>query len=261
MPRAAQYRHRDHGELKWDGGPALGIRIDDILAAYGGEERWREITEISAKKKFGGAIWSLKQVPGIVDEGECTVWIQRQHTSLRPFTAADRRSDYTPDRVAIETLSGTLVDSLADPRASFALHTLETPWNALQLVYFTGYAMWTYLAEPLNLTFPGVEITQGQDWTEGSEVWRRLEVTYPSSIATHSPHQVLYIDDRNLIRRRDYQVDIAGGSPAAHYVSDFQHVGGIVVPARRMIYVRDEQNRPIPDQLVVSIELSNIRVL
>ncbi|MFD0327250.1 hypothetical protein ACFQZC_01160 [Streptacidiphilus monticola] len=38
-------------------------------------------------------------------------------------------------------------------------------------------------------------------------------MTYPDTVATHSPHQVLYIDDDGLIRRRDYQVDIAGGSP------------------------------------------------
>ena len=70
----------------------------------------------------------------------------------------------------------------------------------------------------------------------------------------------LLLPDLDGVDTVDYQVDIAGGSPAAHYVSEFTCVDGIVVPARRMIYVRDEHNRPIPDQLVVSIELSDIRV-
>lgn len=83
-------------------------------------------------------------------------------------------------------------------------------------------------------------------------------MSYPDTIATHSTHQVLYIDDDGLIRRRDYQVDIAGGSPAAHYVSDFDEFNGIVVPRTRMIHVRDEDNHPIPEQLVVSIALTDI---
>ncbi len=238
----------------------MNSMIDDILDAYGGPQRWADVAAISARKHFGGAIWDLKQVTGIVDDGDVSVWIHRQHTSLRPFTGADRSSDYTPSRVAIRHTDGRVIESMEDPRASFAGHTLETPWNALQLAYFTGYAMWTYLAEPVNLTLPGVVVERGEDWTEGDQVWRRLHVTYPDTVATHSPRQVLYVDDRCLIRRRDYQVDIAGGSPAAHYVSEFVCVDGIVVPARRMIYVRDEHNRPMPDQLVVSIELSDIRV-
>ena len=238
----------------------MSISIESILAAYGGATRWNAVRAISAHKRFGGAIWDLKQVPGIVDDGEITVWIQQQRTSLQPFTAPDRKTDYTPVRVAIHTLDGVEVDALDDPRASFAGHTLQTPWTPLQLAYFTGYAMWTYLAEPLNLMLPGVTVTDGPDWTEDGQTWRRLHVTYPPSVATHSAEQVLYVDEQGLIRRRDYQVDIAGKSPAAHYVSEFQQIDGLVIPAKRMIYVRDESGHPIAEQLVVSIELSDIRV-
>ncbi|TXI49925.1 hypothetical protein [Mycolicibacter arupensis] len=238
----------------------MSTLVDEIVDAYGGSDRWREVATISAHKRFGGAIWELKQVPGIVEDGEITVWIHEQRTSLRPFTAPTLKTDYTPQRVAIETLDGEPVDTLVDPRATFTGHTLQTPWSRLQLAYFTGYAMWSYLAEPLNLTLPGVTATEGPNWTEDGNTWRRLLVSYPPSIATHSTEQVLYIDDAGLIQRRDYQVDIAGGSPAAHYVSEFEHIDGLVVPAKRMIYVRDESGHPILDQLVVSIELSDIQV-
>ncbi|BBX35651.1 hypothetical protein MMAG44476_39482 [Mycolicibacterium mageritense DSM 44476 = CIP 104973] len=237
----------------------MSTLVDEVLDAYGGATRWKNVETIRAHKRFGGAIWDLKQVPGIVDDGEITVWIQQQHTSLSPFTGSDRKSDYTPQRVAIESLDGATVDALDDPRSSFAGHSLQTPWSTLQLAYFTGYAMWTYLAEPFNLTLPGVTVVEGSNWVEDGQIWRRLRVDYPQDIATHSPQQVLYIDDQGLIRRRDYQVDIAGGSPAAHYVSEFEDIGGIIVPAKRMIFVRDDAGHPIPDQLVVSIELTDIR--
>jgi hypothetical protein len=209
----------------------MSTLIDEIVDAYGGAGRWNDVQTISAHKRFGGAIWDIKGVPGIVDDGEVTVWVHQQRTSLRPFTAPDLVTDYTPGSVAIQTTAGDPLHTLTEPRKSFTGHTLQTRWTVLQLAYFTGYAMWTYLAEPLNLTLPGVTATEESEWNE-----------------------------HGLIRRRDYQVDIAGGSPAAHYVSDFETVDGIVVPARRMIYVRDDSGHPVDDQLVVSIELSDIRV-
>ena len=51
---------------------------------------------------------------------------------------ADRRSAFTPGRVAIETDDGTVLKSLDQPRASFAGHTAETPWSTVQLAYFAG---------------------------------------------------------------------------------------------------------------------------
>jgi hypothetical protein len=238
----------------------MSTLVDEILDAYGGAARWRDVETISASKRFGGAIWGIKSVAGVVEDGEATVWIQQQHTSLRPFTAPNLESDYTPDRVRIQTTVGETIEQLDDPRASFTGHTLQTPWTTLQLAYFTGYAMWTYTAEPLNLTLPGVTVREGETWIENGEVFRRLHVLYPPHIATHSTSQVLYVDAAGLIRRRDYEVDIAGESPGAHYVSEFETVDDIVIPAKRMIYVRDEAGNPMLDQLVVSIELSDIRV-
>jgi hypothetical protein len=232
--------------------------LDRTLQAYGGLDRWKQLTSVTAAKRFGGAIWDIKHVPGIVDDGHVTVWIKDQRASLWPFTAENLKTAYSPRQVGIETDDGDVVEVLDDPRSSFAGHTLETPWTPLQLAYFTGYAMWTYTAEPFNLTLPGVRTEEAEPCTENGQRWRRLHVSYPDTVATHSPHQVLYIDDDGLIRRRDYQVDIAGGSPAAHYVSDFDEIDGIVVPRTRMIYVRDEDNHPMPDQLVVSIALTEI---
>ena len=238
--------------------PMTSDLLQTTLRAHGGLDRWKKLTSISAHRSFGGAIWDIKQVPGIVDDGEFTVWIKDQRTSLRPFTAPGLKTAYTPGRVGIETLDGDVVEVLEKPRSSFAGHSLETPWTALQLAYFTGYAMWTYTAEPFNLTLPGVQTEEGEPWAENGRRWRRLHVHYPATVATHSSHQVLYIDDDGLIRRRDYEVDIAGGSPAAQYVSDHDAIDGIVVPRTRMIYVRAADNHPIHEQLVVSIELTGV---
>lgn len=97
-------------------------------------------------------------------------------------------------------------------------------------------------------------------WEEDGQNWRRLYVDYPADIATHSPQQVLYVDDDGLIRRRDYHVDIAGRSPAAHCVSEFQNIDGIIIPAKRMIYVRDDAGHPSPISWSSPSSLTDIRV-
>src|SRR5258708_34068705 len=98
--------------------------------------------------------------------------------------------------------------------------------------------MWTYLSEPYSLTFPGVQTEELGAWDEDGQVWRRLGVRYPDSIGTHSAAQVLYVDSDGLLRRRDYQVDIAGGPPAAHYINPHPAVDGIILPIQRTVHTR-----------------------
>jgi len=91
--------------------------------------------------------------------------------------------------VALESSTGEVLEELREPRASFAGHALETPWSALQLAYFAGCAMWTYLNTPFLLAHPGVLSKELSPWEENGETWRRLQVSYPNDIATHSSTQ------------------------------------------------------------------------
>jgi len=62
------------------------------------------------------------------------------------------------------------------------------------------------------------------------------------------------------VKRHDYDVDIAGGTPAAHYPGDYQEVGGIMFPNKRVIFPRQPDNTANRDLLVVSIDLSNFQL-
>ncbi|MEV6094971.1 hypothetical protein [Nocardia sp. NPDC051981] len=236
--------------------------LDDVIGAYGGVERWRRIDAISVHQRVGGVLWVLKGVDGIINDSTVEIRLHEQRTWLRPAPTPDIRLSFSPDRVAIETddPAPRTVEELTTPRDSFAGHVLETPWSTLQLAYFSGYAMWTYLSEPYSLTLPGVYIEQLGAWHEQGETWRRLAVQYPDTIATHSPNQVLYIDADGLIRRRDYSVEISANSPAAHYSSDFLTVEGIVVPTSRVVYGRDANGHRVDDPVLVSIDLDHVRI-
>jgi hypothetical protein len=236
--------------------------LDEVLGAYGGVDRWRQAETLAIHQIVGGVLWPLKGVDGILEDSAVEIAVQDQQTWHRPLPEPGLRSWFTPGLVTIEhdDEAHQAVETLRDPRASFAGHTLATPWSPLQLSYFAGYAMWTYLSEPYSLTFPGVETEELGEWHEDGQTWRRLGVRYPDTIATHSTDQVLYVDSDGLLRRRDYQVDIAGGSPAAHYMDDHREFGGIVLPTRRIVNPRDEAGRRVPETVTVSIDIDDVRI-
>jgi hypothetical protein len=46
----------------------------------------------------------------------------------------------------------TVIEAHDQPRSSFAGHAPETSWSNLQLAYFVGTAMWTYLTQPFTFS-------------------------------------------------------------------------------------------------------------
>ena len=74
----------------------------------------------------------------------------------RPISTAKANAGFfEPNRIAIQTESGRVVDSRDDPRSAFRGHTRQTPWDDLHLAYFSGYALWNYLTVPFFRTYPG----------------------------------------------------------------------------------------------------------
>jgi hypothetical protein len=230
------------------------------IEAHGGLDRWKQFEKVSADLVQGGVLWQVKGKAGVLDKTNVTVGLRTEWASHSPFGANTRRSRFGPDRVAIEAADGTVLEELKNPRQSFAGHTLQTPWNDLQLAYFAGCAMWTYLNIPFVLARPGVVCEELSPWNENGESWRRLEVNFPKDIATHSSRQTLYIDASGFVRRHDYDVEIAGNTPGAHYMDAYVDVSGIKFPSVQRIFARQADGTINRDPLVVSIDLSNIQL-
>lgn len=230
------------------------------IDAHGGLDRWKQFDTASADLVQGGVLWQVKGQAGPLDMTTVTVGLRSEWASHSPFGATGRRSRFEPGRVAIESADGVVLEELREPRQSFAGHTLQTPWTKLQLAYFAGCAMWTYVNTPFVLAWPGVVSEELPPWRENGESWRRLGVHYPNSIATHSARQTLYFDESGLLKRHDYDVEIAGGTPGAHYIGAYVDVSGIKFPTERRIFARQADASVNRDPLVVSIDLSNIHL-
>jgi hypothetical protein len=233
---------------------------DLAVAAHGGLDRWNRFNTVTMHVHTGGVLWALKGQDAVISEATVRADLHTQIVSHSPFGAPDLHDTYTPDMVTIENARGEVLEKRKDPRAAFDGHTLETPWDRLHLAYFTGYAMWTYLTQPFNWFHPGVETEELSPWFEGDETWRRLQVTFPNDVATHSRKNVYYLDDAGLIRRHDYTTEVLGStSPAAHYGSEYREFNGIRMPTKRRVYLLDQEGAVMPEPVVVSIDLNDVR--
>jgi hypothetical protein len=230
-----------------------------ILDSHGGMDRWNGYQKVEATIVSGGGLFPLKGVVQDLHPRRMTVWLHEARASVSPYGAPDQRTMFTPGRVAIEKLDGTLVTARSAPRDSFAGHQMSTPWDALHRAYFNGYALWTYLTTPFLLAMNGVRVEETEAWREVKETWRVFRAYIPGSIETHSFIQDFFFDEELMLRRHDYNVNIAGGFGAAQLTSEYVIANGIRLPTKRRAYTRGPDRRPILDMLMVSIDISVVR--
>lgn len=234
--------------------------LEPVLRAHGGVDRWNTFVKVSAAFVTGGGLMPMKGINANPRPSEGIATIHHESTVISPFGKPDQRMVFTAERVVVETTSGAIVEERSNPRAAFAGHTLTTPWDFLDQAYFNGYARWTYLNTPFLLAMPGFVMTEISPWHEGSEVWRGLRDRFPDGIASHSKEQDFYFGDDFLLRRHDYNLEIAGGVPVAQYVYDIVEADGFRFPSKRRAYVRGPELRAIRELLLISIDLSNFRL-
>jgi hypothetical protein len=237
--------------------------VDEVLAAHGGLERWQAVTALTAHGRFGGLLrWRF---PGN-RMADVTVRVQlaEQHTVFYGFPQQDQQAVFDRGDVRIETRDGELIKARRNARAAFAgLSGLRRNlrWDALDAAYFAGYAWWNYLSIPLLLTREGVTLTEGDTWSEAGEHWRRLEVSFPPELHTHSQRQTFYVDAEGLICRHDYVAQPIGGwARAAHYCNDHRDFAGLLFPTRRRVRPQATGGRSLRGPILVALDIDHIDV-
>lgn len=232
--------------------------LDLAIAAHGGIKRWNAFSRLKTHVKIGGAIWTLKQQEGLLADISVEIETQAEHLTIAPFGGTRRRSIFLPDHLKIETTDGQVIGERRNPEAAFAGHVRETPWDQLHAAYFASEALWTYLTLPFLYTYPGFITEEIEPWQEDGETWRRLRVTFPDHIKSHTRTQITHFGPDGLMRRHDYTVDVLGGAQGANYTTDYRDFQGIKVPTRRRIYAYDAAMRKVPEPLLVSIDFDDI---
>ncbi len=239
----------------------MSALLELALQAHGGLDRWSRILAIDLRLSVSGALFKLKGFPEGLPDSAVRLDPSRPAVTIRPYLIADARGHFTPGRVRIEDVEGRIVDERASPRASFAGHVLKTPWDQLQRLYFTGYALWNYVTLPFLLASSGVSSQEIEPHRENGYVWRRLQVTFPPELPTHCAEQTLYFDQAGRLQRVDYAIDIAGAT-VAHYCYEHAVVSGLVFPTLHRVVRRSSTGPQLsgPTGVLLQLQLSNFIV-
>jgi hypothetical protein len=191
-------------------------------------ERSPRFCNRGARRRIGGAIWDLKHQPGLLRDKVFEIQTHTERVTITPFTAPDKRSVFVSDRLVLQMLDGTLVEARDNPEAAFDGQTFESPWDQFHVAYFASEALWTYLTLPFLYTYSGFTCEEIEPWDEDGEQWRRLKVTFPDYIASHTKTQITHFGPDGLMRRHDYTVDILGGNCGANYSTNYREFQGIM---------------------------------
>lgn len=196
--------------------------LDDCIAAHGGDEAFAAVEAIDLRLRVGGLALAMK---------------------LRGRALADRRVTVALHEPAV-TFDGLGIWHGIDPRPAGMPWRL--PWTDADVLHFAGYALWNYLAAPFIWRRCAVRELPH----------RRLELTFPGDLPTHSPHQTAHLDDQARIARLDYTALVFGPwARAQNACLRYQCCGGLLIPTRRRVTPRPLHRTPT----LVSVALDELR--
>ena len=237
--------------------------MNDLLQlavdAHGGLKRWNEISTITVAASLTGAIWFVKSQGDYLKDVVMTVDTMKERL-ITDFPSQDKRFIFEPQHLVMARRDGTILQERENPEEIFVGQLRETPWDDLQVAYFQGEALWTYLNTPFLYTKSGFVTEEITSIQVDGEQWRRLKITFPDYIKSHTREQISCFGPDGLLRRHDYTVDILGGATGLNYASDYRDVDGIIIPTKRRIYAYEGDYQLVPEPLLVKIDMGEIMV-
>jgi hypothetical protein len=230
------------------------------LKAHGGLGRWNKVKSIKVAASITGAIWYVKGKGDFLKNVVLTADTRNERLTV-DFPGQHKRAVFTPNRIVIETPNGTVLDTRDNPEKSFEGQQRETLWDDIQIIYFVGEALWTYLNTPFLYTRGGFTTEEISAIQVDGETWRRLKVTFPDTVKSHTRQQISCFGPDGLLRRHDYTVDILGGATGLNYASDYRDVDGILIPTKRRVYGYEGDYQLVPEPLLVAIDMGEITLV
>ncbi len=199
--------------------------LDDTIAAHGGLERWHAINSIEVTLRCGGIALPAKRQPTVLRQFKATVDPRRPHVELHDIGTFDANQ----------------------PRPNGMARRLK--WQTADVVHFTGYALWGYLAAPFVFAEADVHVRELPR--------RRLRVDFPIRIPAHSRRQIFHFDGDAILRRLDYTAEVFLGplGRAQHRCYNHSWIDGLLIPTRRRVTPRG-----LPGPTLVSIDIDELHV-
>jgi hypothetical protein len=179
--------------------------LDECIEAHGGQAAFEELPGVELRVRCAGLALAMKLRPRALADVRATVDLHEpcvHFAGLGTWRGTDPRPPRMPWRF---------------------------PWRDADVTYFAGYALWNYLAAPF--------IWAACDVRELPR--RRLALTFPPDVTTHSRKQVAYLDEQARIARLDYTAQVFGPWARAQNVClRYADCGGVLFAVRRRVTPR-----------------------
>ena len=234
--------------------------LDLAVNAHGGLDRWNKVKAIKVAASITGAIWFVKGKGDSLKNVVLTAETRNERLTV-DFPGKDKRAIFEPNRIVIETVNGTLIEARDNPEKSFERQQRETPWDDIDVAYFVGEALWTYLNTPFLYTHDGFTTEEIPSIQVEGETWRRLKVTFPDSVKSHTKEQISCFGPDGLIAPARLHGRHPWRRHRLNYASDYRDVDGIIVPTKRRVYAYEGDYQLVKEPLLVAIDMGEITLL
>jgi hypothetical protein len=233
--------------------------LAEVIEAHGGREAWQASRELVVQVSAGGLAVGAKFQPRGLRNLEARVATDHQRVVFTPYPRRGHRGVFDRGAVRIEAADGGVIHERSHAREDLNSPRRLLWWDNLDLLYFGASSLWIYMAMPFILADTDFKVSARDQWVEHGKEWRRLAVTFPAEIHTHSLQQVVYVGDDGLIRRHDYTAEEFGAwAASAHYWFDHHAFDGLIVPRKRRVLVRRSDGRSRGHPILVWINVLDV---
>ena len=204
-----------------------GPIVEKILEVHGGRQRWESITGLEAEISARGFLLTAKGCP-VLNHVSVTAMAKEPRFLFHDYPTPGLTGELIGnEEVRILGNAGRVVERRACPRAAMRRPAKLLCWDALDFVYFGGYATWNYLLMPLLLTRDDVRVEAVATRRGMPPAWTCLRARLPETIPTHCATQLFFFDERQHLRRHEYVAEVVGSwAHAAHFCEDYRNFGG-----------------------------------
>src|SRR5271154_945892 len=142
MSKAKGNLESEERDIRRPGVVSTSGLLDLVVRAHGGLERWNRVKVIKVAASITGGIWWVKGKGDFLKNVVLTAETRKELLTV-DFPGQDKRAIFEPDRIVIEKVDGTLLETRDNPVKSFEGQQRETPWDDIHVAYFVGEALWT----------------------------------------------------------------------------------------------------------------------
>jgi hypothetical protein len=236
--------------------------LQQIIDAHGGPALWNGLDAIEADISTSGLLFTLKHRP-VLGHVKVTAMAHEPNFFFHDFPSPGLTGEFIGnDEVHILDSDGKIVARRPQPRSAFGGLRRLIWWDALDFIYFGGYATWNYLVAPFLFLRDGFQFEVLEPSSDLPPSWVSLCVTFPGDVPTHCRKQVFYFDENRLLRRLDYTAEVIGHwAHVAHFCENYKNFDGFKAPTVRRVHPILWGRRFFPAMTMVALEIHNIRPL